>query len=391
MTADNFGVERRVKLTGHMDRGDFLRIACGGLAAAGFAGASLLGPGGGVLLAQGTSGLEAEFKAAAAEYGVPKVLLLAMGYVNTLWEMPPPSATPYDPDDLHGRGAYGLMQLAKTPSKDTLGEAASLTGLSEGEIKTDREANILGGAAVLADIVGRSKPSDLNGWYDAVSEYGGGPLYANEVYRVLKNGASATISTGERVELAPQPGAETQALFGTRQVAADYPGATWWGNNGQNYSNRDRGAAAISMIVIHVAQGSYADTLNWFRNPDNTGSSAHYTVSKYGAVGQSVREEDIAWHAGWWDTNKRSIGIEHAGYVSNPSWFTNEMYRSSARLSAYLCKRYRIPIDRQHIIGHNQVPGCAGSGGGINCHTDPGRYWNWDKYVRLVRYYRQRM
>ena len=35
---------------------------------------------------QGT--LEQEFRAAAAEYGVPVELLKAMGYVNTRWEMP---------------------------------------------------------------------------------------------------------------------------------------------------------------------------------------------------------------------------------------------------------------------------------------------------------------
>ncbi len=116
-----------------------------------------------------------------------------MGYVNTLWEMPPPSATPYDPDDLHGRGAYGLMQLVRNPSKDTLGRAASLIGLSEEEIKTDRAANVKGGAAVLSDLAGSDRSSDLNGWYEIVSGYGSGPLNAHDEYDVLQVGASATI------------------------------------------------------------------------------------------------------------------------------------------------------------------------------------------------------
>jgi hypothetical protein len=137
-----------------------------------------------------------------------------------------------------------------------------------------------------------------------------------------------------------------------------------------------------------VTQGSWSSAINWFASPSNTGSSAHYTVrSSDGFIGQSVHEEDIAWHAGWWETNKHSIGIEHEGYIGNPSWFTDAMYRSSARLSAYLARKYRIPIDRQHIIGHNEVPGCPGAGGGVNCHTDPGRYWNWKKYMDLVRGY----
>ena len=368
-----------------MDRRGFLRL--GG---AGIAGAVLLGTapdGSGRALARTGPSLDAEFGAAAKRYRVPKELLLAVGYVNTMWEMPPPDASPYEPDDLHGRGAYGVMQLVRRPSKDTLGRAASLTGLATEKLRANRAANVRGGAAVLADMAGDDRPSGLNGWYDVVAEYGSGGLYANEVYGTLESGASATISTGERLELAPQPGAEPRTPL-RAQAAADYPGATWYGNNGRNYTNRERGAAAISMIVVHVAQGTYSGTLGWFRNPDNTGSSAHYTVSKYGAVGQSVRDEDIAWHAGWWDTNRRSIGVEHAGYIGNPSWFTKEMYHASARLSAWLSRRYGIPLDREHIIGHHQVPGCPGAGGGVSCHTDPGRYWDWGRYMRLVKYYK---
>ena len=105
-------------------------------------------------------------------------------------------------------------------------------------------------------------------------------------------------------------------------------------------------------------------------------------------MAQCVRTEDIAWHAGWWDTNTHSIGIEHAGYIDNPDWFTRSMYHASARLSAWCCKKYEIPIDRKHIIGHYQVPGCSGTGGGVDCHTDPGPYWNWKMYMRLIHYYR---
>jgi hypothetical protein len=64
------------------------------------------------------------------------------------------------------------------------------------------------------------------------------------------------------------------------------------------------------------------------------------------------------------------------------------MYRSSAKLTAYLCKKYKIPIDRKHIIEHKEVPGCSsGSGGGVGCHTDPGPNWDWTKYINLVRNY----
>lgn len=335
--------------------------------------------------------LEEEFDRASQEYGVPADLLKAMGYVNTRWEMPPPDASDYEEaepreGEPEARGNYGMMSLYKNPDRNTLGRAAELTGLPEEKLKTDRAANIRGGAALLADIQGEEKPDNINGWYDAIAEGWNGNLYANQVYEILQSGASEEVS-GEMVVLEANPDAEQKTTF-SAQAAADYGGATWYGNNGSNYTNASRGAANIDKIVIHVAQGSWAGTLDWFRNPSNPGSSAHYTVSsRYGKIGQSVREEDIAWHAGWWDYNKRSIGIEHEGYVSNPDWFTENMYRSSARLTAHLAKKYNIAINRENIIGHHEVPGCSGSGGGAGCHTDPGTNWDWAKYIRLVKSY----
>jgi hypothetical protein len=146
------------------------------------------------------------------------------------------------------------------------------------------------------------------------------------------------------------------------------------------YSNANRPSSnPIDKIIIHVTQGSWSSAINWFLN-SSAQVSAHYTVrSSDGFIGQSVREKDIAWHAGNWPYNQTSIGIEHEGYVSDPKWFTDAMYRSSAKLSAYLCKKYGIPVDRAHIIGHNEVPNTD--------HTDPGGYWDWTTYMSYVTSY----
>jgi len=76
-----------------------------------------------------------EFGRVSREYGVPRDLLLAVGYVNTRWEMLPPSASDYESGDPEGQGNYGVMALTKNPSRDTLGKAASLTGLSVEALK----------------------------------------------------------------------------------------------------------------------------------------------------------------------------------------------------------------------------------------------------------------
>ena len=160
----------------------------------------------------------------------------------------------------------------------------------------------------------------------------------------------------------------------------DYSGSTWYGAYSGNYTAASRPSSnPINKIVVHVTQGSWSSAINWFKD-SRAGVSAHYTVrSSDGFVGQSVQEKDIAYHAGYWPYNQTSIGIEHEGYVSDPKWFTEAMYRTSAKLSAYLCKKHNIPVDRSHIIGHNEVPNAT--------HTDPGGNWNWTKYMDYVRSY----
>ena len=160
--------------------------------------------------------------------------------------------------------------------------------------------------------------------------------------------------------------------------------------NSNNYTVANRPYShLIDKIIIHVTQGSWSSALNWFQNP-RAGASAHYTVrSSDGYLGQSVAEKDICWHAGNWSYNQTSIGIEHEGFVNDPSWFTEAMYDTSAQLSAYLVNKYGIPLDRAHILGHNEVPDpyAPGQYGGVSNHTDPGYYWDWYKYMDYVAYY----
>jgi len=132
-------------------------------------------------------------------------------------------------------------------------------------------------------------------------------------------------------------------------------------------------------VTIHVADGGYEGTLTWFAD-EACNTSAHYTVATDGRVGQSVQETDTAWHAGDWEMNLRSIGIEHEGRPSKGPWTPSDaQLRASAELAAGICQRYGIPVDRVHLIGHSEVnPGRAAR---KNC---PGLTWPWDTYLALV-------
>lgn len=199
-----------------MDRRRFLKLS-----AAGVAGATLLGLTSSVsVMAQPDSSLKAEFEAAAEEFNVPVELLVAMGWVNTRWEMPPPRVGEYEDGEVHGMGLYGIMALVQNPSSDTLGEASELTGIPEDELKRDRASNIRGGAALLAKSR-RSVPAQAaNGIaraaravegtpaIDAIAGVGGGEVYQEQVIEALGSGVSGRTRSGERLEVAPQEGVE---------------------------------------------------------------------------------------------------------------------------------------------------------------------------------------
>jgi N-acetyl-anhydromuramyl-L-alanine amidase AmpD len=159
--------------------------------------------------------------------------------------------------------------------------------------------------------------------------------------------------------------------------AVDFPGARWIAASPANLRRADRpDDYGIDRVIVHVTQGGYRSAVKAFEDPGH-GAAAHYIVRRDGRVTQMVRELDVAFHAGNREYNERSVGIEHEGFVERASSFTDAMYEASARLTAAVCGRYGIPVDRGHIIGHVEVPGTD--------HTDPGPHWDWERYVGLVR------
>jgi N-acetyl-anhydromuramyl-L-alanine amidase AmpD/photosystem II stability/assembly factor-like uncharacterized protein len=173
-----------------------------------------------------------------------------------------------------------------------------------------------------------------------------------------------------------------------RSAGADYPGASWVAASPKNFQRADRPfSSPITRIVIHTTEGPYASAIPLFAHAGPVASPAYIVRSSDGAITQMVHEGDIAWHAGNRQYNATSIGIEHEAFVHNCFWYTSAMYRSSARLVAHLARKYGIPIDRTHIIGHYQVPDPyhLGGFGGYAHHVDPGSCWNWREYMRLIR------
>lgn len=153
-----------------------------------------------------------------------------------------------------------------------------------------------------------------------------------------------------------------------------YPPMRWVPASTQNFDT-GRGGAAISYIVIHATSGAYNGTLSWFQDP-GARLSAHYVIrASDGLITQLVAEADTAFQAR--GINQRSIGIEHEFDPRSGIGYTDAEYRSSATLVCAIARRYAIPLDRAHIIGHSEVPGTD--------HRDPGPSWDWTYYMSLVR------
>jgi len=173
------------------------------------------------------------------------------------------------------------------------------------------------------------------------------------------------------------------ALAASATLALPIP-AAW-----SNYSHQHRTASSVRLVVVHVTEGSYRGTVRWFRNRAAR-ASANYVVGRDGQIAHMVPDSNVAWHAGNGWVNAHSIGIEHEGYAELDGTFTDAQYRASARLLATLLRRYHLPADRRHVIGHNEVPdpNHRGRFGGFAHHTDPGAYWDWPRYMTYVRDYR---
>ncbi|MFD3163444.1 N-acetylmuramoyl-L-alanine amidase [Herpetosiphon sp. NSE202] len=400
------------------DRCCGFRAASGLSAAANFANTQTPAP----------STLQAAFDQAAAEFDVPSELLLALSYNLSRWEQHSgqPSTS----------GGYGVMHLTQidlsawqtskgldwaTPFKQpaefqTLARAARLIDQPTSALINDPVQNIRGGAALLAEYsrsINPTLPTNLSDWYGAVVLFSGSKerstafAFADRVYATVQQGASRRLENGEQLSLAPS------AVTLNRQSAANLPllegddfpvdcpatldcevvpaaYALNDPNNRGNYGNYDLANRPVDgldyrYILIHDTEITYTQTINVFQNP-LTKASTHYVVrASDGHIAQMVENKNVPWHAGNWDVNGHAIGLEHEGYaIEGASWYSEAMYQASARLTRYLADKYQIPLDRSHIIGHDELPGPLPQHQ-AGMHWDPGPFWDWAHYMDLVR------
>jgi hypothetical protein len=82
------------------------------------------------------------------------------------------------------------------------------------------------------------------------------------------------------------------------------------------------------------------------------------------AVTQFVADKDWSHSVNNWWFNETSIGIEHIGFAVSPAgYYTPQLYQRSANLVGWIVWKYRMPLDRAHILGHDNIPNSEGVNG----------------------------
>ncbi|MEO3874152.1 peptidoglycan recognition family protein [Nonomuraea sp. B12E4] len=381
------------------------------------------------------------FAKAAKRHGVPERVLLAVSYLQSRWDCNgggPSTAAGFGPmhltdgaalgrsrrhhpdgdGDLRGDGSLPPKSSmgrrgGRHASQHTLEHAAELTGTSRDRLRKDPAANIAGGAALLADYqraLGAPASADPADWYGAVARYSGASTeeaaaaFADEVYEVIREGVTRVPDNGTKMTLAPSPEVSPTRFWLTRlnlprlaradavecpdSIACEWIPAPYQDLGNGKYGNHDLAdrpnSQTIHYIVIHDTEVEYDPSICIVHNPTGK-ASWHYTLRAYdGHLAQHVRTKDVAWHAGNWYVNTKAIGLEHEGFLAAGGfWYTEAMYRTSAKLVRFLADKYDIPLDRAHIIGHDNVPGLLPDKV-ETMHEDPGPYWDWAHFFELM-------
>lgn len=369
------------------------------------------------------------FKKAYALYpSVPKGLLEAVAYTQTRFEH-----LNYTEHACNGiptaYGVMGLVENGKSYFRSNLNTVASLSGFSAEDIKKNAETSIVAYAAAfnalqqnhnrfsknptdhistLIELSELPLPDDMindfvinSHLYELFSFLNNGqfqdaygfpdhqldlPKLFGSNYNILSSSSVKVYKSG----IITQNGEMYKSTLPTVAVSPDY-GPALWNPTTCNYSSRS--GTQITAVAIHDIEGTYAGCISWFKNC-SANASAHYILrSSDGQITQMILEADKAWHIG--SENPYTVGLEHEGYASSSAWYTNAMYAASAALVKDICTSNTINSLRCYY-----GPGCSGTTAqcGLGActkikghqmypnqtHSDPGPYWNWDKYYKLI-------
>lgn len=111
--------------------------------------------------------------------------------------------------------------------------------------------------------------------------------------------------------------------------------ATWRGPT----PNQGPRMIAHDGVVLHIAEGFFAGTQSWLKNPASR-TSAHFVVSKEGEIVQLVDTDTQSWCQQ--DGNARWLSVENAGWAGE--LLTEAQVSACARILAKAHQVYGVPL-----------------------------------------------
>jgi N-acetylmuramoyl-L-alanine amidase len=321
------------------------------------------------------STVERAARSAGEEHDVPPRLLLAMAYAESRLSLVGPEGE-----------RRGWLRIVPWRPSRSAAYAATLMGGAASDYESDPVQGMRAAAALVVAAqrrLGRAPDPDPAAWRHALERFNGGysllanRLYADQVIALAARGFAATTDDGALVSVAGIGGRAVPVAVGERPVGLVGAQFAAWVPASARASRPLMEPRAVRFIVIHTMENTFSTILDFFASPA-TGVAAHYLIrSSDGLTVQMVDERQVAFHDACF--NEESIGIEHEGYVAaGPAWYGDAMLEASANLVRDIARRHRIPLDREHILGHGEAPDCSD-------HTDPGPHWDWDRFMQLVR------
>lgn len=302
---------------------------------------------------------------------------------------------------------------------DSLARGAELLDVEPRALVEDLELGTRAGARVLSELghqdavspsARAGAPEAMAEWASAVERLSGHKTteqrvsYRARVFRTLRFGGPIAGPHGEVIDLLPN---ESIPLSLTLEPPPSLPSGTpeyalaeWIETSCVDKCNTSR-TQPIDMIAVHDTEGGWEASVATLQN--DPGKSVHYIIDADGSrIAQFIPESYDGWHVGNSLYNNRMVGIEHVGFADVDDYQAS-LYQASALLVKDIAARHAIPLDRSHIVAHQEVPDgvnipqssppcpdspgtCIDSGnyGGFSHHTDPGVYWEWCQYMELV-------
>lgn len=161
-------------------------------------------------------------------------------------------------------------------------------------------------------------------------------------------------------------------------MAVPKPNIRWRGAHPNNFTVGRPGASRDGRNTFHHVVGTRESAVIVFNQPTR-GASSHFVVGA-DIIDQCVDIANTAWCDGNWDSNLRTISVEHEGGQNGNGPYSDAMYEQAAHLCAWLRENYGVNRYIRHRDVSLKSTACPG---GLDCD----RIWN--RATQLINSYNQ--